>query len=389
MSFKILDPNIFFPNQLNKEIEELKQRISIAIVPPISANRFEILLNKLEKSEKLSERDVRQLLFNIDEIPPVLLKKIYNLINSLINNDNFSFFFEQALDNMQPWKTIRSISYCLQLDLSTIQLPKLIKLKIELLKNFETFEEFIFEVVRDYKFIDNFLNDSELNKFRNTGVWEKVLVSESSYEFFLNDNNNYLVELNKLDNVTFFQTIDFHIRKYQSSNSAWTSSVLSNDSFLGQLIQNVRLFNYPVSNYGLALKEILNIKDTLIEAFNLLRQKDIQRADYWVSHMNKFSEVIPRKFSKDKLIGLAMYVGNKVIVEFAPSGNAAYIYKRNVFDEKIKRSENWKQVENLENDIYINLDPHSKFNLTEGKFFHRVGWTDDMRKILERILNGK
>ena len=115
-------------------------------------------------------------------------------------------------------------------------------------------------------------------------------------------------------------------------------------------------------------------------AIELLNTHDVKRASFWKHYLQHADKAIPKKGRKE--VAVAFFFQNIVIVEFAPSGHAAYIYRKDVFTTKVmKLIRSRFSVLGWKNKKFTHLIPG--ITSENGTFHHRLDW----QRKLGRFLN--
>jgi hypothetical protein len=79
------------------------------------------------------------------------------------------------------------------------------------------------------------------------------------------------------------------------------------------------------------------------------------------------------------LIGVALYFGEYVLVEFGPIGNSAYIYRADVFQSKILNQPSWQSRELVDRNITLQ-------GSRPGSLWHVAGWMNTADRFLMQIV---
>ena len=130
------------------------------------------------------------------------------------------------------------------------------------------------------------------------------------------------------------------------------------------------------------IKRIFNQRQILKKAIELLNEKEPDRGNFWVEYMPKANRVIPKDGGRD--VAVAFFFNNYVIVEFAPSGNAAYLYKRDVFEKNLLKSRDilgWKSKK----DTHVIPD----FTRKDGTLYHTPDWQENFSSVLNVLIGRK
>ena len=94
------------------------------------------------------------------------------------------------------------------------------------------------------------------------------------------------------------------------------------------------------------------------------------------------SKVIPKRLGR--VVAVAFYFGDTVIVEFAPKGNAAYVYKADKFEKILSAKTNdisiWKDS---------SLTLKNPFTNSRGTKHHHRGWKDQFKLMINHYIRNQ
>lgn len=387
MGFRIRDINFIEPREIRAEVEKIYLRVDKYYGSTSSGLDFNDIARKLQAGSHLRNAEIRFLLHNRDLIQEKgLYEKFVAVTKVTFNQENFLYFFGSSLSILNPWSVITSIPVLNDALVVRPEIPKILVENLNELTRFTKRDEFVVYVAQKFSTISDFLQELDFLNV-DSPLFRIVLVSSGSYGFFQNDLAVYLGNLFKSHGNAGFNTIERHLEKFMKENPAWSSSLGIKSSFLSTLLEIVTGLGKSPQDFGPKLKEVLNFSKLIQEAFSLLRVGSYERANFWEEISSRFSQILPRKFGKE-LIGLALYLPKHVIVEFAPTGNAAYIYRRDVFEENVKSTNDWKKRD-LAGDKSLDVSTYSGAlgAISEGRFSHMRYWQDDMIKIVKRLEN--
>lgn len=166
---------------------------------------------------------------------------------------------------------------------------------------------------------------------------------------------------------------------YIKNDNGWSSKLLNKARSVGAIIYWAIGCGVPLS---IKLKNIHQLIAAYKELENSLRdldQKVPERGEYWRRKIDLASRVIPRRFDGGMLIGVALYFGEYVLVEFGPIGNSAYIYRADVFQSKILNQPSWQSRELVDRNITLQ-------GSRPGSLWHVAGWMNTADRFLMQIV---
>ena len=387
MGFRIREINFIEPKELRKEVDSISSKLEAFFTSSSNALSINYVIAKLRTGQILRTAEIRLLLYNQDEFQEETLKGIFeSQLKRIVTEANFLYFFGTALSILGPWQVITSLRIVKEHSLNRVEVPRIISLNIDSLQSFSNRDEFVKRIAQNYSKIAVFFEELSFLHVE-APLFAVILRSIGSHGFFRNDLEKYLELLFKVHGSSGFNAIEMHLERFMKETPTWSNSLGLKDSFLSQLLFTLSKNGRNSQEYGSRLREVLNFSKLIQEAFSMLRGGSTERANFWENISSRFSQILPRKFGKD-LIGLALYLPKHVIVEFAPTGNAAYIYKVEVFEEKIKYAADWKDRELAGDENFV----MPKFSgplgaIREGRFSHMRYWQDDMLTIVKRLEN--
>ncbi|MBU6154130.1 MAG: hypothetical protein KGP28_07495 [Bdellovibrionales bacterium] len=129
-----------------------------------------------------------------------------------------------------------------------------------------------------------------------------------------------------------------------------------------------------------SVREILNQYAVILEVLKDLEAVELERAVYWSRKLEFCSFVETRKFRNGRArVAVAFGIGQYVIVEFAPRGNAAMLYLANDFEKSIRNKDGWRVPELGQ--AYAGLTEPG----APGSIWHRKGWQGVADRLIEAI----
>lgn len=387
MGFRIRDINFIEPRELRKEVDKINSKLEAFFNSSSDALNINDVIVKLRNGQILRTAEIRLLLYNQDEFQDETLKGMFEAhLKKIVTEANFLYFFGTALSILSPWSVITSLRSVKEHSLNRPEVPRVISLYIDTLQSFRNRDDFVTRIAQNYSKISVFLEELSFLHIE-APLFGVILRSLGSYGFFRNDLEKYLELLFKVHGSSGFNAIEMHLERFMNETPTWSNSLGLKDSFLSQLLFNLSKTGRHSNEYGPRLREVLNFSKLINEAFLMLRGGSTERADFWENISSRFSQILPRKFGKD-LIGLALYLPKHVIVEFAPTGNAAYIYKIEVFEEKIKNAKDWKDRELAGDRTFVMPNFSGPLGvIRDGHFRHNRYWQNDMLTIVKRLEN--
>lgn len=382
-------PQIQPPKELRTAVHKIEEQIEAALLN-IPRDLIEDLLRKLRGNLVLTSKQLRLLLYSqvIESFAVEDFIQLQSRIDKILNQGNVKFFYGMLLRNLSPWKLFQLSSSKLAQPEYRFFVPSYVSDYQKQILNSKSRIEFLGEVAKDRKTLTKLKEDFEFLEASN--VLAEYIQSPYAFPIFENDCHTYLEKAFDLSGVSSFRYIDDMLLKYQQMHENWSASLGTEKSFLNLLISNITNREYAQSSYGPVLKEIIEYQALIKKAFDMLRSKSGDRADFWESLSNEFTQIIPKDFKQS--IGLALFTETHVIVEFAPTGNAAFIYKREVFVDQVSKTKTWRDPDLAGDDKFRSsrFQSRSPDNLINtGRFTHIGNWQQDMRRIVERLTRAK
>jgi hypothetical protein len=351
---------------------------------------WELFLAKLEKGTSISNADRMIGLLNVDKIPFNLKPKFLSAFKSGLLQNVFDKFSKRYCIGLIPYEVIDVL---LSVDDDYHQNPSVFPLVLkefkEISQNFtpENICMFILSRQDPIKSLQNLALDRE-NPIFTSGqnlILEKIVSSGSIKNLFtksihvlpdvvLSSDQNINVSASKLNIL---------LQKYMDEVVGWQTEVLSKSKPIGVFLSWYRNISAEkkehLAKYS-SVQTILSQYALLAEVLNELAEVEQDRADYWRAKLEYCSFVLTKKFKKGGAkVGVAFGVGEYVIVEMAPKGNAAYLYLASDFENKIRGQESWK-VSELGQDYPGLTDTHIK-----GSIRHSNNWQSKIDRLLNAI----
>lgn len=169
---------------------------------------------------------------------------------------------------------------------------------------------------------------------------------------------------------------------YLQLDPSYSTKLVSTERSIGYMLAWVKQNELVI---GLEFPSLLKLRKEQLDlnkAIKTLSQKDYSRGEYWQSQISRADRVVVNTFKFGQLVGVAMWYGDYVIAEFGPTGNAAHIYERTVFEEEVLHTDDWKQSSLVVEDIQLSE------RVPPGMVYHHKGWQERVSQLLDRLLGG-
>ena len=242
----------------------------------------------------------------------------------------------------------------------------------------------IFERIREFAI------NTEANNILNFGQLEILRT------LFTRANCHRLLDLDPLHLIGFsscfpeqqfspIQSIDRVLLSYMTAVANWHAQLLDKNNPLARFVYYLTENNTPANREILGSKVIQDVLSKLNELTNVisrLNEVEPDRGNFWRNYLKFADYVLFKKFPfPQKYIACAFAFQNIVVVEFAPTGNAAYIYDRETFENQIRTGSDWKKRE---------LTKRSPGFSKDGRLFHQSAWQSHFSRFLQyHIRNGR
>jgi hypothetical protein len=125
--------------------------------------------------------------------------------------------------------------------------------------------------------------------------------------------------------------------------------------------------------------KIYEQRKNLDKAIDMLNAQEPDRGNFWREYMPFANRVVSK--SSSGIVAVAFFFGSTVIVEFAPSGNAAYVYKREVFEKELLKASDLRRWKNKN----ITM-PIRRFTREDGTLYHHKSWQHQFRRLIDNII---
>lgn len=362
-------------------------------VAPLVGNPIKVwdrFLDKLRNKTRLTNLDRTTGLISVHLIPNELLPAFRKLFTVDLNAAYFSKIAKKFTSELAPEG---AISILLAANDNLLQDGKVFPSTLRLLKEkieFYSHENLALLVANEKSPIQALLGvgfEDQINHL-TTGqvkIIETLKRLESVVTFFeqtIRELPDFL--FNRLENQALAaEHLDGMLEAYLRGHTNWETEVLSSRRPVGILLTWIGAQTSDrrrLLEVRPAIKRILQAAVKIDDALKELAASEIERADYWRLKLEYCSSVLPRKFKRGNAkVGVAFGVGEFVICEFAPSGNAAFLYRETDFELKIKDAETWRFPELGQ--AYPGLTTAG----VPGQIRHTGSWQSVLDRLLEAI----
>jgi len=377
------------PSRLIDAKEVVLERYEKYVSSSTNEKKWPRIYKKIQNREKLRLRELKYALFKTDILNEEECSFLLTSVSKDFNSPEIvSSLFSGVMTLMKPWK---SVGLLLRLDsklCSSIENIEFFSKNRDVViksSNVDSFAESICQsatTISDLKDLQK--SSATLNKLTISFVQANTL------DTVFRDDTNMLLDFlfDNLKNDTFLTLVDRYIGNFLLDNKNWSSQILDSSYTLNKLIEFILNKKIVITSFGERLKTVYDKYLLTSDFISELRGLSKERADYWEFKIKNFDAIEVRKFGSRKF-GMAMYLKKYVVVEFAPVGNAAYFYTKDVFNEVIKDSSNWSNKDS--SGINVGQGSYTlrkEFrDLKNGSFSHSGNWTRRMDRILQVITN--
>ena len=347
------------------------------------------IISKIKKGEQLTGKELTRAILFVDLIPSDLIISLKNItiekresdfmkqIALRINKNFLSFFpvkFLFEIDEMEKFNK----SFLL-LGLNEFKSEIIDKGKEGLLGGIVEKKLSLNEIQNKFKVGDKYQSEESITALVNDLVDfdKKAKIFEINAVEFI----KYLSKTDEQGNVA--KKFDYYLGLFLNENESWEGKVLSGDYAPVKLMNfYLNKFNYDKDSLPLNTRRIYEQRENLQNAIDLLNEQEPDRGNFWKKYMPESDRVISKKSSgRRNEVAVAFFFGDVVIVEFAPKGNAAYIYKKSVFQEHLLNANealDWKSKKHT----------YHMRNVTQndGRFLHHHRWQKKISKTITRLI---
>lgn len=168
---------------------------------------------------------------------------------------------------------------------------------------------------------------------------------------------------------------------YLENDSSWSTKLTDEERSLGVMLSWLIRKKIIIDDSFTALSHLLKERLALSEALRVLSAKSRERGEYWQTQLNRAGKVMPKSFGRAGLVGVAMWFRDYVVAEFGPTGNAAHIYRKEIFELEVLHSDNWKRLDLVATEIQLDG--------SKAGTIHHVGeWKRAATQVIDRLVGG-
>ena len=389
-SFTAVDLKVA-PKKLKVATKEVLEKHEDVMGDTKILNDWNHIYEKIKTHRRLSFRELKYSLTKIEELDENCVSFLGDTFRKYYLTEDFTRnCFSHILRSFRPWPVVQFFfSIFDQVDSSENLREEFAfhlkhREKVEISASFDEFCDLLFENVSSVGDLRSFLTLSlEAEKAIISYVRKKPL------PHLFKDKTNALLTflLEALPVNEFPVLIERYLSVYFAATPNWSALILQPDNPLNILVRFVLNSNLLRRDYGERLLKVFQKYELAKDAISELKKISVERGEYWEGKLRAFDKIEVRKFGKG-LIALAMFTNRYVIVEFAPSGNAAFFYKEENFKE-IQDSVTWKSNDHAGISISRNgyFANRALRDLKNGRFIHSHNWTKKMDKVLKVLSN--
>ena len=350
---------------------------------------WERILSKIKTGENLSQRELSKAVLYFNLVPVKLVEKLQYII---IANEKTGALEPIISKLNRKFSSILPVKLFLEIDVlerfnKKNFLSGLMRFKIEIVQSgWEGLLKGVVESQLDFNGIvrefsgNNEAYDSSM-VFLIKGIvefdkevkkFENCVIECAEYLLLREESNDYISE-----------KFDHYLGLFLQSDESWEGKVISDN------YAPVKLLRFYFDKLGHDhdslpenAKRVFAQRENLKKSIDLLNQEEPDRGNFWKKYMPAANRVIPKR-GKNK-VAVAFFFGNIVIVEFAPSGNAAYVYKRDVFENNLldlETASDWKS----KNHTHVIRG----FTRDDGTLYHFQRWQRKFSVALNALIGKK
>lgn len=379
------------PSSLRKAASEIPNFESIYNASKSFNLTWERILGKIKRKDDLDAKEIQRIL----------------LYFTLIDDQELYENLKYILENKKSTKDIETGLLVLNNDIREIEPIRFI-LKLNNLANI--YSKILNEGIINNKdaiidegwqgLINNLLKKipedgvssfKEQFKLKNKhNIWRDLLYSmidlDTSGIYLLNYIYEISQEIGSEEQIeqSDMNKFDRWVGKFISSGQSWEGKVLNNDYPLVKLayffLEKLMITKEELS---VNLRKVLEQRENLLNAIDLLNIEKA-RGDFWKEWIESTDRVIPKKDSSTT-VAVAFFFGNTVIVEFAPTGNAAHLYNKDDFlnlNKKATKVIDWKNKEESKKTRI----PRTR---KDGTLHHTGNWKGQFTGVIRYLLRNK
>ena len=366
---------------------------------------WEMILDKIRENQVLSERETLVAVQSF-QLLPNNLKESLTLILKKSNPENLKSLIRELNQNFSQ---IDQISFLLSIPelsnfLSKNLLPGIFFLRdfvtregwVGLLNGVLSWEKVTLKILKE-NFIDKksgeiessyLISKSFINLIEGLVEYDKntVLFKENVIDFLYltaseSLNKNICFSEDEDRQKSLISKFDRYLGVFLNKDLSWEVHVISDDYVPVKLVYLFYdKFKLGFEQLPSNARRVIERRKGLESVIDAMNREEPDRGRFWKEYM-PFADQIILKQGNDK-VAVAFYFKNYVIVEFAPKGNAAYVYRRGIFEKYLSRASNptieWKSKEH---GLYF-----KGVTRDYGDFYHIQGWQSNLAKFLDRII---
>ena len=347
------------------------------------------IIQKIKIGKQLTDKEIFKAVLYFRLIPSEIVENLERLV---INNENSEILKKIALYLNNNFKSISSIRFFLNImELDEFNKSNfsngIILFQSEIIQY--GWEGLVDGVIRSNLNFDKMMSAFSVNnktpRESVVALIKGVLQLDTNaikFDKYAVAYAKYLLESNE-SNLYISEKFDSYLGCFLKRDTSWEGKVISND------YSPVQLMNFYLDQIGCSpeslppnVKRIFNQRNNLENAIDLLNKEEPDRGNFWKEYMPYANRVVSKRGTNK--VAVAFFFGDIVIVEFAPVGNAAYIYKTEVFEKyllNLRDATDWKSSEKT---LLIN-----GFTRSKGTKHHHHGWQKDFSRFLNKLIKAK
>ena len=388
------------PKRLKKTVNSL-QLMDDEIIESKFKTIWSRIIKKIESGRKLSRRDKKRVLLYFENLKPAQENKFRQLFLNGMDREAITEIAKVVINSLRPIKAISFL--CEEQILSQFGQEHLGSGVARHIEAFHTADPK--EVERD--FLDQYFDIASILTvfccdFENIpatlkGIVGIMLMNDINAKFLSSDPDQLLLDGFKLFGVERFMTIlDQVAGHFITLNPEWAAQIFSNDYPLNRLAIYLEGHDELKEHFSNNLIQILREYQLVNTAIEKLSSIAKIRGDFWQNNIKKCNKLIAQE--NRSVYALAMYFGKYVIVEHAPTGNAAYVYLSIIFDEKVKSLKDWKQKGFSEKKFsripykkrfFRGRGKEQMFTKKDGTIAHVGNWQNKIEILVKYMIKGE
>ena len=346
------------------------------------------ILGKISSREDLTKRELRKALVYFDSIPEELTANLKFILINFTREDALTPIIDQL---NRKYFNIMPIRFLLDEKLTNkfgeqYFLKGLVKFKAQIKQSgWQGLLLAINDSSSSFELIKNDFYSSDTPELFSESfgkLIEGLVECDWKANLFTHNVLDYISTLKDFGakHTDLMENFDRYLGFYLDIDHSWEGKVISDDYIVVKLMNYfLREFNINSSQLPVNALKVFNQRKNLEKAIDLLNKQEPDRGNFWKKYMPFASRVMHQKsFST---VAVAFFFKNIVIVEFAPAGNAAYVYKRDIFEKYLLNSKTvmgWKRKEYTHKIRY--------FTRNDGTLYHIRNWQNDFSRILDTIV---